>query len=768
MGNSIGVDIVSLSPKPLHPVPLFQYIKSGGMEYALPHWADISYWKSEHDRSGSTWPLADATDGLKDVTMTPVHIDGIAGTGFSTSQVMDAFDERMFSNTGLPAQETMRESHDANHPLDPSGTMEAQNESRPNSSRSASMPARESLGDAGQATSPSLLTGTARIRKPKKTAPPPHPLMQMGRKISVGPKGLALSQGVASTTVSGQHAQYGKETTVSLDAAGNNRSTGLAKQIRESLRGQPSQAALASQSQQDLAQASKPIDIHKSEAERIEDLPDPASIVEKAMMKQSGSSGANSGGSLSATPKADNMSARMPEAIALEGADAGKSPWLTLLNPCNPRRDNMQVASEFRQWQNAFPKAISSSLFKWDSLCAPAVLPLMTENRISFNELERHYKKQVRRLFAAETEAHSAMVRMISLRLAAGFQIVPMRRLRNAQMPSEQINRMLLSLGDQYQELRCLSDVEVQVNEYQRDDALSGPGSERVSDYAVRLRPVAGRKEKPTKIELATGDSSTDWSYLDDQCMNLTALADGQGSFRMRFVLIPVHFPQTESQSHTQARGLSDEERRIDGIQRLTQMWQRNRYFFDEDQRHLSSMIKPKASGTIDRDPNPLAIEYQTRDPSAVVSAYGPSMTGQLAPGDATEPLFAESERYHSSNFDMVKLVKQLQEPPPVGVEVKDRRWFTRLHLKCFRGDEMTNWLLRAFKDLETRQDAVAVGNQMMEREIFSHVRGKHEFRDGNYFYQIKSEYRTTAYPDTAGFFARGIGRSVPSTPMSE
>lgn len=90
------------------------------------------------------------------------------------------------------------------------------------------------------------------------------------------------------------------------------------------------------------------------------------------------------------------------------------------------------------------------------------------------------------------------------------------------------------------------------------------------------------------------------------------------------------------------------------------------------------------------------------------------------------------------------------------------------MHLKCFRGDEMVNWLLRVFKDLETRDDAVALGNQLMGHDIFSHVRGSHEFRDGNYFYQIRAAHRTTDYPDTAGFFGRPVGRSVPSTPAGD
>lgn len=55
-----------------------------------------------------------------------------------------------------------------------------------------------------------------------------------------------------------------------------------------------------------------------------------------------------------------------------------------------------------------------------------------------------------------------------------------------------------------------------------------------------------------------------------------------------------------------------------------------------------------------------------------------------------------------------------------------------------------------------------------MERGLFTHVRGKHDFRDGHYLYQIAGAHRTTGYPDSAGFFGRGSGKSVPVTPISE
>jgi hypothetical protein len=105
-----------------------------------------------------------------------------------------------------------------------------------------------------------------------------------------------------------------------------------------------------------------------------------------------------------------------------------------------------------------------------------------------------------------------------------------------------------------------------------------------------------------------------------------------------------------------------------------------------------------------------------------------------------------------------------MQEEPPYGVEMRDRRWLAVNHVKCFRGDEMTTWLLGVFKNLKDREEAVAVGNELMKREIFAHVRQKHEFRDGQYFYQITSAHRTTDYPDTRSVFMKAF-RSIPSTP---
>lgn len=388
--------------------------------------------------------------------------------------------------------------------------------------------------------------------------------------------------------------------------------------------------------------------------------------------------------------------------------------------------------------------------------------------RPSSKTLEKHTVKTVRRIIGAKdggfvSHGVSAILQqLIMLRLGLGFQFCPERH----------SDAVLMSRGNVYHELSCTSDAEVQIVEYlpvSQSIEWQSSGRRSTLTYGPSVIQGVPQDSPHTDVTLTAAASPPNLSLLDDRAVMRQYADATQLQNRMRFVLIPVEPPRLGPGSLSSLRELSDEEKWIDGIQRLTQLWQKHRYYTVTDQRHHASLTRTIASPAVGaRDPNPLAIEYQTRDPSAVVNAYGPTLSGELSGNELAAPLFAESEMFHSSTFDVAKLVKHIQEPPPQGVEVKDRRWFTRFHLKCFRGDEMVNWTLRVFKDLHTRDAAVAIGNELMKRGVFTHVRHKHDFRDGNYFYQITSAHRTTDYPDTASMFGRSNLRSVPATPASE
>ncbi|KAK3068060.1 hypothetical protein LTS18_000826, partial [Coniosporium uncinatum] len=254
---------------------------------------------------------------------------------------------------------------------------------------------------------------------------------------------------------------------------------------------------------------------------------------------------------------------------------------------------------------------------------------------------------------------------------------------------------------------------------------------------------------------------SYNWNYID------SFIAGHHDDFnevlhfwRARFVLIPVEIPRHGRQTLRTLSEDSEEEIRLEGIRKLTQMWQRYRYIPPEERRF-------QARSNNSKDPNPLAIEYQTRDPSVVVAA-GPEL---LFEGDNTAlstQLFSEVEPYHTSNIDLDKLAKDLQSPN--GIKVADRRWHLILHYNCFVGSDLTTWLLEHFTDIATREEAVDIGNKLMEKGLFTHVRKQHAFRDGQFFFQIADKYRSPRADSRSStwFGSRRIDKSVPSTPLHE
>lgn len=686
MGSSTGVDIVYLSPKPLHAVPLFQYTRDETLEYVLPHWLDVSYWAPGIDGHSSRWQFGEVSTDVHNIRVARLDSDGEYAKGGSTADHMAAFDEQVFS---LPSA-GVRESVDMAFKSSSSDISAVGNDVLNTQNQALLVSAAISVNTLPTAadgdnhrSKASWLTTTQSVKGGKGEHALRHPYLQMDRKISLGPRGLAPSVGVASTTVSAQHAQQERDVTPAPPFAANETTSGLARQIKETLRRKPSQQSLVPRGLPESTEPSRPVSIPTGEGQPKENFRDPASLIEQAIMKPIGRSAEDSTASLSATPKAQPATLSLSRASTANDQDDSTNPWLTLMNPCNPRKANMQVAIEYRQWQNVFPRAVSSDVFKWKSMCSPAALPLIAEGRFSLGDLEKYFNKKVRRLLTTVTStstkqpAQQAMWRMIAMRLSAGFQVVPVPKLPYGQIASEHLELILLSLASQYHELRCLSDSEIQITEYERQSNSVSPtthASNTTVMYNTRLRPAISGKEQSMQIDLRQRPPVCDWSSMDDQCVNGLTWADTEGLCRMRFVLIPVEPPRTDVQAVTSIRELSDDERRLDGIQRLTQMWQRHRYSTDEDQRHQTFMVKAKASGAAERDPNPLAIEYQTRDTSAVVGAYGMNLSGHVE-GDLTTRLFAESEQYHSSNFDIVKLVKQMQEPPPNGVEFRDRRW---------------------------------------------------------------------------------------------
>ncbi|TKA57898.1 hypothetical protein B0A49_13643, partial [Cryomyces minteri] len=380
--------------------------------------------------------------------------------------------------------------------------------------------------------------------------------------------------------------------------------------------------------------------------------------------------------------------------------------------------------------------------------------------------------------------SREALIReLIAFRLSHGFQLVvgaavaefagktadDMVNIFDKDYMAEDGAMVFMSVGNVIHQLLCVAGGEVEVRRFKRKPTSPSetPGSDgtRVV-YEPFIRTALAKEYETRQIVLKSPRVEHNWNYIDHFLAGYhDDFSDVLRFWRARFVLIPVEPPKTVRRLATVNED-SEEETRLEGIRKLTQMWQRYRFISPEERLHQKSLrLRP--------DTNPLAIEYQTRDPSAVVAAYADGFDKSLlAEGDSNalpSQLFAEAELYHSSNFDLHKLAQDVQAERPKGVKLIDRRWHWKYYYNCFRGDEFTSWLLQHFKDIETRDTAVELGEKLLQLGLFQHVQQKHKFRDGHFFYHIAKEYLTPHMRSEArtGWFRRS-DRSVFSTPIAD
>ncbi|KAI9815364.1 MAG: vacuolar membrane-associated protein iml1 [Thelocarpon impressellum] len=490
-----------------------------------------------------------------------------------------------------------------------------------------------------------------------------------------------------------------------------------------------------------------------------------------------------------AGPKFDLSSVVPVTAQTLSPTNA-LAPWLTFLNPSNPRKHNVGIDNEFSRWQHVFPRPIRASTMKWKSLCSPAAIPLTTETFPTAEQLATEYQENPYNVSQNEDEeagetatARDNLIKeLIALRLSQGFQLVvgaavaesigqPSLELANlfdSAYMAEDGAMVVMSKGNSIHQLQCIEGNEVEVKRFVRKPATAVTGLEgHMKDggpvfYSAMIRTALSQSYEPRDLVFQITREEYNWNYVDSFIAGYEEqFTEHLRFWRARFVLIPVEQPQSVRR---RLHGLSEdneEEIRLEGIRKLTQMWQRHRHV-PLAERHFPGPQRQR------KDTNPLDIVYQTRDPSAVIAAEldGLPLVDTENVGRRSQ-LFSEMEQFQRASLSYTVLAQEIQGEK--GIQMQDRRWHLRLHYNCFIGFEMTTWLLENFRDVETREAAVELGNELMRGGLFQHVEKRHQFRDGNYFYQIASEYRAPRPDSRRGWFGtRKPDRSIPSTPLHD
>ncbi|KAK6957257.1 hypothetical protein Daesc_000039 [Daldinia eschscholtzii] len=494
----------------------------------------------------------------------------------------------------------------------------------------------------------------------------------------------------------------------------------------------------------------------------------------------------------------------VPELPSTLSPTTAMAPWLVVLNPSNPDVNRVDDSILFSRWQHVFPRPSEMKVMKWKSLSYPAAVPLTTEYFPTQAQFNAEYQRQPynisQEIEDEGTDQPRARVEflreLVSARFAHGFQVVigpsvakafDQKAVRIADVFSidktvDDGTSIFMSVGNTIHQLSCVNGTEVEVNIYVRKPTESLSQVDQTSIYRPAIQTLLDDTYHTVDVDIMTPKPERNWNYIDSYLAGHTdEMTENLRYWRARFVLIPM-YPRTSSTPV--ARNEDDEEEvRLEGIKRLAQLWQRHRFLSSSERQFQSSGAKK-------RDPNPLDIVYKTEDPSVVIAAEMETLPlFENVESTNRKGLVSNKERFSKSNFNVAALAEAIQQPVELGgIRMQTRRWHFRIHYHCFIGSDMTTWLLDNFEDLESREEAVELGNSLMvleddkskdrdkdagkdvkkdrDRGIFVHVERRHPFRDGQFFYQIVPEY---AKPHPQGWFnARRRDVSVPSTPLSE
>ncbi|KAJ3213720.1 vacuolar membrane-associated protein iml1 [Dinochytrium kinnereticum] len=491
------------------------------------------------------------------------------------------------------------------------------------------------------------------------------------------------------------------------------------------------------------------------------------------------------------------------------------------INPCNPSKNVIRVSSHTRRWQHVYPNLAfhphkSDHGTKWKSLSTPACLPLTTDYFPSAEDLQALYIENTYTVTPADDlnmyqddsgnelqRVESLLSELISQRLQQGFQLIVSNSLDGAQkLPvggnlvtddalsptgpivskfwsgrgASKISTLtpyFLSLGDHVHRLffdsygknvevkRYMRNVNYNTDSYQYSCSI---WPEHSSEYSFRTFNFA-------YSELATYN----WNYLDHLISGyMDEMTDNLRYWRTRFLLIPLeNAPQINVVSGASNDNFDDEELRLAAFNRFLEFIEKSRWLHPMDSIARGDSKKGRRKTGIN-------VQFSTLNTSAYVreeilkASIDTRLDRRGSIGDLqVTPTTSESlTRSSPLNFISASL-----QHPITGILIKDRKWHFILYENVFIGSECVDWIVANFVDIESREDAVEFGNELLNTGLFEHANRKHRFLDGHYFYRIGREFKMNrevakekdvGNPAGQGWFRNAAPRPVHVEPPTE
>ncbi|KAG0256174.1 vacuolar membrane-associated protein iml1 [Actinomortierella ambigua] len=234
------------------------------------------------------------------------------------------------------------------------------------------------------------------------------------------------------------------------------------------------------------------------------------------------------------------------------------------------------------------------------------------------------------------------------------------------------------------------------------------------------------------------------WNYLDHLVSGYQdELTEDLLYWRTRFILIPAENVAVNSLTNVQGEHLDDEELRLTGFQKFLDLFQKAKW-------------SPRTDGNIAPKRQESSVKVQLITCSFAAWAF--SELAKAEEDQSHQPghpiptgLLPEPERLNKHS--KIQAIATAIQNPMTGIKLQDRRWHLRVYNSVFLGNEVVDWLIHNFVDIETREEAIDFGKKLFDKGLFIHCLGKHHFIDGHYFYQFSGEYAPSTKQSSRGWF---------------
>ncbi|EIW84767.1 hypothetical protein CONPUDRAFT_87316 [Coniophora puteana RWD-64-598 SS2] len=305
-----------------------------------------------------------------------------------------------------------------------------------------------------------------------------------------------------------------------------------------------------------------------------------------------------------------------------------------------------------------------------------------------------------------------------------------------AQVLSRSTEPVYLSMSNEIHRISYTGEA-IQVRRYVRRMPALGP-----IEYECLVWPKLGMGYTEMKATFRSyGLENYGWNRLDMLVAGYEhQFNDSLRYWRTRFVVIPT----TEAPPLTNepvGEGLDDEEIRIMGIEKLAELFTKHRWQFPEDK------DKDKAAQQL---LPPVRFLPTTLGP--VVALSDEVLMAQLDEIHAAGPLKKKMKSEREIGEMPLQAVAKAMLREEDGVPMKMHHWHGVKYDNSFTGFEFVSWLVREFRDVSSREQAVEVGGELLKKGLFRHARGAHGLLDGYYFYQLEGDYVNMSTPRMGWF----------------